>query len=48
MIEGYTSPVTGESKGARVTVRMGSFPKFLIIQIKVGAAVVGGDMLPLP
>lgn len=42
VIEGYTSPVTGESRGARVTVRMGSFPKFLIIQVKVGASFILG------
>lgn len=35
IIEDYISPITNERKGAKQSIRLGSFPDFLFVQLKV-------------
>ena len=38
-IEGFKSPITGETKGATTTLRFKTFPDFLVLQIQVCLSV---------
>lgn len=35
MIEGFVSPITNEPKGAHQSLMLGTFPKFLLIQVRI-------------